>query len=165
MTIDFDDRRTDTGDGEILLKLAHDVIRATLETDRITLQINVGLSLVDDEEIRSINREFRDIDEPTDVLSFPMTDYDLRSTPKDAMLGDIDPATDELVLGDVVISVERAHEQAEEYGHSFLREFGYLLVHGMLHLLGYDHAQDADSEVMRGMEEKILSELSLSRDD
>lgn len=164
MTIDFDDRREAATCDEDLLHLAEDVIRATLLADGISLQVNVGLSLVDNEEIRTINRSFREIDEATDVLSFPMTDYDLRTAKGSDMVGDIDRAMGELVLGDIVISVERAKEQAAEYGHSFRREFGFLIVHGMLHLLGYDHMEDPDAAVMRDMEEKVLGALALSRD-
>lgn len=163
MTIDFDDRRIHTEDGKDLYGIACDIVRETLIADGISLQVNVGLSLVDDEEIRKINGEFREIDDVTDVLSFPMTDYDLRSTDHPGKIEDIDPASNELVLGDIVISVDRAREQAGEYGHSFQREFGYLLVHGMLHLLGYDHMDKPDAEVMRTMEEKVLAAFSLYR--
>lgn len=165
MTIDFDDRRGDTADGQELLALAEKVIRATLLADGISLQVNVGLSLVDDAEIRAINRAFREVDDVTDVLSFPMADYDIRSAGPSDMVGDIDRAAGELVLGDIVVSVCRARGQALDYGHSFRREFGYLVAHGMLHLLGYDHTEAADAAVMREMEEKVLGGLSLSRDE
>jgi probable rRNA maturation factor len=104
------------------------------------------------------------VDAATDVLSFPMIDYDLHAATKRDMAADTDPETGELLLGDIVVSVERAQEQAREYGHSFEREFGYLVVHGMLHLLRYDHIEDADARVMRAMEERILGDVSLTRD-
>ncbi len=163
MTVDISDRRNGEEDAQKLGKLAEEVIGAVLTCDRVTLRVNVGLTLVDDEEIRKINLQFREIDSATDVLSFPMTAYNIKTAPRSRMLPDIDPETDELVLGDIVVSVERARAQAAEYGHSFEREFGYLVAHGMLHLLGYDHARDADADLMRSMEVKALSSLSLKR--
>jgi len=164
MTVDFEDRRENAADGDELFRFACGVIQETLSVDGISLQVNVGLSLVDNEEIRRINEQFRDIDEATDVLSFPMLDYDLKSSGGAVSAGDIDPASNELVLGDIVVSVERVAEQAREYGHSFQREFGYMVTHGMLHLLGYDHIEEADTQVMRAMEEKVLGSFSLYRD-
>lgn len=161
MTVDWDDRRENMIDTETLRTEAERVVSAVLEADRLTDKINVGVALVDDAEIREINRNFRQVDAATDVLSFPMTDYDISQTVK---VGDVDPASGELLLGDIVISVERAKEQAQEYGHSFEREFAFLLTHGMLHLIGYDHEQEVDARVMRAMEEEILGSLGLRRD-
>lgn len=115
----------------------------------------VSVTLVDDETIREINKKYRDVDSATDVLSFPMGENGVY---------DIDPDTGAKVVGDIVISVPHAVKQARDYGHSFRREIGFLTVHGMLHLLGYDH-EDAGLEAMRmrEKEETILEQLGLPR--
>ncbi len=104
----------------------------------------VSVLVCDNAAIRELNAQWRGIDKATDVLSFPMED-------------------DERILGDIVLSLERAYEQAEEYGHSPAREIGFLTVHSMLHLYGYDHIEEADRIEMRAMEEKILTKLGLLR--
>lgn len=106
-------------------------------------QGEISFALVDNQQIQRLNREYRQIDSPTDVLSFPMDDQ---------------------VWGDVIISIEQAIKQAEEYGYSLKRELGYLAVHGILHLLGYDHKGPGEKEEMRRKEERVLSELNLNRD-
>ena len=114
----------------------------------------------DDEEIRAYTHEHRGIDKATDVLSFPMLEYDEDGEilSEDVGFGDI------LLLGDIVLSLEHAQAQAEEYGHSFEREVGFLCAHSVLHLLGYDHEEDEESRlVMREKEEKALSALGLTR--
>lgn len=111
------------------------------------------------EEIRKINKKYRKIDKATDVLSFPMFEKDeLDDKIKN---GDF-PYED--VLGDVIISIEKVREQAEEYGHSFERELSYMLVHGFYHLMGYDHIEEEDKKIMRPKEEKILNELKITRE-
>ena len=110
------------------------------------------------EEIRKINKKYRKIDKATDVLSFPMFEKD--ELDEKIKNGDF-PYED--VLGDVIISIEKVREQAEEYGHSFERELSYMLVHGFYHLMGYDHIEEEDKKVMRPKEEKILSELKIVR--
>ena len=113
----------------------------------------VSLSVVEPEEIKSINAQFRGIDKVTDVLSFPQFDD----------LNDVDNE-EEICLGDVVICDEVAHSQAEEYGHSYEREFVYLFVHSMLHLLGYDHMEEDEKKEMRAREEEVMSEIDLKRE-
>lgn len=113
----------------------------------------VSLSVVEPEEIKSINAQFRGIDNVTDVLSFPQFDD----------LNDVDNE-EEICLGDVVICDEVAHRQAEEYGHSYEREFVYLFVHSMLHLLGYDHMEEEEKKEMRAREEEVMSEIDLKRE-
>lgn len=103
----------------------------------------ISFALVDNEEIHRLNKKYRGIDSPTDVLSFPMDDE---------------------VWGDIIISIEQAKLQAGEYGHSLEREIGYLAVHGLLHLLGYDHSCTGEKDEMRKKEERVLSELKLYRD-
>lgn len=123
----------------------------------------VTVTITDDESIRKYNNEFRQIDKATDVLSFPLNDF-YRSVPGEDMTELMDPITCEVPLGDMIISVERAREQAKEYGHGMARECAYLTVHSMLHLLGYDHVDEAEEKAaMREKEEEILSVLGLSR--
>jgi probable rRNA maturation factor len=111
------------------------------------------------EEIRKINKKYRKIDKATDVLSFPMFEKD--ELDEKIKRGDF-PYED--VLGDVIISIEKVREQAEEYGHSFERELSYMLVHGFYHLMGYDHIEEEDKKIMRPKEEKILNELKITRE-
>ena len=111
------------------------------------------------EEIRKINKKYRKIDKATDVLSFPMFEKD--ELDEKIKNGDF-PYED--VLGDVIISIEKVREQAEEYGHSFERELSYMLVHGFYHLMGYDHIEEEDKKIMRPKEEKILNQLKITRE-
>lgn len=127
----------------------------------------VGVTLVSLEEMREINREQRGVDRPTDVLSFPSVRYPQGKTarlcPK-RLRRELDPETGCVFLGDIVLSLERAQEQALEYGHSLRRETGFLFAHGMLHLMGYDHIDKQDRAAMREMEERIMSNINLSRE-
>ena len=127
---------------------------AALEYEGFYNDAEVSVTFVDNEGIRKLNAEFRGIDKPTDVLSFPLTDFE----------GGDEPPTDEpfISLGDIVISLERAAEQAEEFGHSFERECAFLCVHSMLHLLGYDHVDsDEDDAEMRRRQSEILQSMGL----
>ena len=121
----------------------------------------ISVTLVDNDTIRSINKEQRDIDRATDVLSFPMLEFD-----GDGISDDEYDMDGELVmLGDIVISMERAREQANEFGHSFLREVAFLTAHSMLHLLGYDHVDDKEGEeIMCEKQERVLTSLGITRD-
>jgi rRNA maturation RNase YbeY len=121
----------------------------------------ISLMFTDNEEIRELNREHRNIDRATDVLSFPLLEYDEEGNILDEYM-DFNP-DGEMFLGDIVISLERAAEQADEYGHSFEREVGFLTVHSMLHLFGYDHMTPEDEEEMFGYQEDILKEMGLLR--
>ena len=117
----------------------------------------VSVNFVDNQEIRSLNAKFRNKDIETDVLSFPLGENNE---------WDVNPQTNALLLGDIVISVEKAFEQAESYGHSLQREIGFLTVHSMLHLLGYDHeAGPLEETIMHEKEEMILATLGLTRDE
>lgn len=116
----------------------------------------LGIILVDDESIQDLNLKYRGIDLPTDVLSFAMNE-EVTDSPT------FEPQSEPVLLGDVYISVERALEQAENYGHSFARELCYLGTHGLLHLLGYDHQKPEETEKMRAEEERILQEFELGR--
>ncbi len=128
---------------------------AVLELEGFDGSAEVDVSLVDNEQIHRINLEQRQIDMPTDVLSFPLGEDGVY---------DANPATGAYMLGDIVISMERAVAQAEEYGHSFQREVGYLTVHSMLHLLGYDHVDGGLEAVrMREKEEAVMTMVGLPR--
>ena len=120
----------------------------------------VVVTLVDDDEIHKLNMEYRGIDRPTDVLSFAMNEgeeFDIQYDEED-----LEELEDD-ALGDVIISIPRAISQAEEYGHSFERELGFLSVHGFLHLMGYDHETEEDEKVMFAKQEQVLEELNILR--
>lgn len=125
----------------------------------------VAVTITDDAGIREYNREYRDIDRSTDVLSFPLNDF-YRGQPREPLGALLDPVTHRVPLGDMMISLEHARAQAAEYGHSLARECAYLTVHSMLHLLGYDHVDEgAEKAVMRAKEEEILARLGLTRQE
>lgn len=143
--------------------LLEQVITAALEAEGVKTGCEVDVLITDDEGIHQINLEQRQIDRPTDVLSFPMFDYVPGEPPADD--ADADPATGLTPLGDMVISLERARAQAEEFGHPVERELSYLAVHSVLHLLGYDHMDDGPQKArMRAREEAILGALGITRD-
>ena len=121
-------------------------------------KLYITVTLTNPENIRKINKEYRNIDRATAVLSFPMFEKDeLDEKIRKNNFNHID------VLGDLIISIEKVEEQAKEYGHSFERELSYMLVHGFYHLMGYDHIKDEDKKMMRAKEEKILDELKILR--
>ena len=137
------------------------VILKTLEFEECDFDAEVSVTIVDNETIREINRQQRNIDKATDVLSFPMLYFDENG---DIIDSDYDTDGGLLLLGDIVISAERAMEQAKEFGHSFRREMAFLTVHSMLHLLGYDHVDDPEGErIMFAKQEEILNLLGISR--
>ena len=149
----------DTGTWETLLSK---VIPAALEAEGVAVPCEVDVLLTDDEGIHQINLEQRGVDAPTDVLSFPMFEFIPGEPPSDD--ADADPETGLVPLGDMVISLERARAQGEEYGHGTEREVAYLAVHSVLHLLGYDHMDEGPQKrQMRVREEAILGKLGISR--
>lgn len=133
------------------------LVERTLAMEGIGEGVEVNLIITDDKRIREMNARFRGVDEPTDVLSFPLS-----ARPGEAEPEFVLPPNHARVLGDVVVSYERAVEQAQEYGHSLEREIAYLVVHGVLHLLGYDHETPSEREVMRAKEEALLVGLPRS---
>ena len=136
-------------------------VKAALSAEGVACDCEINILLTDDEGIREVNRDMRDIDRATDVLSFPMFDLVPGEHPDEY---DADPDTGLVPLGDMCISVERAQAQAQEYGHSFDREICYLCVHSVLHLLGYDHLDEGEMKrQMRSREEEIMSQLKLER--
>ncbi len=130
------------------------VIREALYILGADYSAEVSVTLTDDEKIRVINREHRNIDKPTDVLSFP------QYTPEEI---DTFESNDEVVLGDIVISAERARAQSIEYGHSYTRELAFLAVHSVLHLLGYDHMTEEEDKAMREMQKFVLDSINITR--
>lgn len=129
---------------------------AALEEEGIDDTAEVSVTLVDNEGIRELNKEHRDIDRETDVLSFPLGDDDGY---------EVDPDNDAIMLGDIVISLEKAAQQAQEYGHSYKREVAFLITHSLFHLLGYDHVNSEEEEKeMFGKQEKVLDKLGITRD-
>ncbi|MFR9239893.1 MAG: rRNA maturation RNase YbeY [Clostridium baratii] len=144
-----------------------EVINFALKEEEVTVKAEISMLFVDNEEIREINNDTRGIDRATDVLSFPMLDYEdkkvFKEMYKDKEFNETFMDGEELVLGDIVLSLERTLEQSEEYNHSFTREACYLVVHSVLHLLGYDHMEDEDKKIMRKREEEILGKLDITR--
>ena len=149
---------------------------ATELTDRLMEQVTdsencpyetcVFVSVTHSEEVRACNREYRDIDSTTDVLSFPALkivngDFDIVDE-SDASL--FDPETGELILGDIMINIDRVYSQAEEYGHSVLREFAFLTAHSLYHLCGYDHMDEDSARDMENRQEKVLTALGITRE-
>ncbi len=134
-------------------------------------EVSVEVTITDNERIKEINNQQRGIDNPTDVLSFPMVDYIepgnfdfLEGTEDDMAYEYFEPDTGELVLGDIVLSVDKIYSQAEEFGHSTKREFAFLVAHSMLHLFGYDHMEDEERMEMERMQREILDKLGITRD-
>ena len=147
-------------------QIAEKVINYCIEREKFPYEAEINLTLTDNEGIHIINKEYRDIDRATDVLSFPMLSYE---TPGDFSFlmdendDDFNPDTGEAILGDIIISVDKVREQAEEYGHSLKRELAFLSVHSMLHLFGYDHMEPEEAKVMEDKQRQILDELSITR--
>ena len=140
-------------------------IRQTLEAERISVPCEINVLVTDDAGIQIINRTSRDLDKPTDVLSFPMFQLEAGNPPTDWVEYQ-DPASGLVPLGDMCISLERAGAQAKEFGHSLRREIGYLTIHSMLHLLGYDHLDEGEEKrKMRGREEAVAASIpNMTRD-
>lgn len=135
------------------------VVKKVLEEEKIVQDVDVYITLTNNEEIHKINKEYRNVDRPTDVLSFPM--YEREEIQKLKITNKSDEV--EKILGDIIISIDKVKEQAEEYGHSFERELAYLTTHGCLHLIGYDHMIEEEKNEMRAREEKILELLNIKR--
>lgn len=146
-------------------KLAEEVIEGALDYIGCPYEAEVNLLLTMNEQIHEMNRKFREIDRPTDVLSFPMIDYEQPGTFD--FLEDcpecFDPESGELVLGDIVISKEKVLEQAKAYGHSLKREYAFLIAHSVLHLTGYDHMEEEERGIMEEKQREILEKLQILR--
>lgn len=141
-----------TGIRLLIRKCCH----AVLQTEKLHGNFEVSVSFLDNDEIQKLNLQYRGKDMPTDVLSFPLSQDGKQET---------DPADNTKLLGDIAISIPKVYSQAEQFGHSIQREFAYLTVHSMLHLLGYDHESGGIEAVhMREKEEEVLAKLGLQRD-
>lgn len=146
-----------------LLSLIKTVCEAVMKEEECDFDAQISLTLTDNENIAKINKEYRNIDAPTDVLSFPLLEFD-----EDGQIIENEFEYDEglIMLGDIVISLERAKEQSEEFSHSFRREVAFLTAHSMLHLLGYDHVDDKEGEeLMCQKQEAVLCGLGITRDE
>ena len=152
MELIVDNRQDKINISDELIKQIEEVVLECLRYEKYDEDYEVSLSFVDNEEIHILNKEYRSVDRPTDVLSFPLLDDEF-----DIELG-------EKALGDIVISLERALEQSEEYNHSFEREVCFLVCHSMFHLMGYDHDNDENTKEMRKKEEGVLNKLGIMRE-
>lgn len=156
-------------------EIANKVINKTLLHERFNHDVEVSITFADEDSIREINKEFRDIVKSTDVLSFPMIEYDPDysriSDRKEEMydfvndnIDIINPDSDEIILGDIVLCIPILLNQAKEYNHSILREYAFLIVHSMLHLLGFDHIEEDERIIMENKQKEILESLNITRD-
>ncbi|MBW6408503.1 rRNA maturation RNase YbeY [Clostridium weizhouense] len=163
-----DNRQEKIEVNEEFIDYLKNVIKFALEQEQVKIPCEISLLFVDNNEIKEINSETRNIDKETDVLSFPMLDYPEKKVFKEVYIDNKFSPSDfdgeELVLGDVVLSLEKALEQSKDFNHSYDREAAYLVVHSILHLLGYDHMEEDDKKVMRSREEDILNRLDIRRD-
>ena len=151
-------------------ELIKDVISAVLESEGCPYEAEVNVTIGDDETIRIINRDFRDIDKETDVLSFPAVEF---GTPGDfeGMAAEFEensfmyfnPDTGELMLGDMILSADRVRKQAEEYGHTRKRELAFLVAHSMFHLFGFDHEDEDERAEMERMQREVLDSIGITR--
>ncbi|NLW21974.1 MAG: rRNA maturation RNase YbeY [Tissierellia bacterium] len=147
MEVFIDDRQDKVKLDDSVYKKIKEAVRESLLLEGRPLNYEISISFVDNEEIRELNKMYRGIDEETDVLSFPLGEDEF-----------INPVP---MLGDIIISAEKALEQALEYGHSLLREITYLTVHSMFHLLGYDHMDHREREIMRSKEKQVMKKLNI----
>ncbi len=153
-------------DGEELVKKLTLTVMERLECPFKDYSLN--LTFTDDETIHEINREYRDMDKSTDVLSFPALEFETAGDFSHIKEGDpecFDMETGELILGDIMISLEHAHRQAEEYGHSFRREIAFLITHSLLHLSGFDHETEEERSEMESLQDEILNGIGITREN
>lgn len=154
MELIIDNRQGKINISNELIKQMEEVVLECLRYEEYDEGYEVSLSFVDNEEIHKLNKEYRSVDRPTDVLSFPLIDDEF----------DFEIDIEEKILGDIVISLEKALEQSEEYKHSFEREVCFLVCHSMFHLMGYDHDNDENTKEMRKKEEAVLNKLGIIRE-
>lgn len=157
MIINFENDQDKIVLSEYMEKRLHDGLNAVARLHGLTDMTEVDITIVDDEEIHTLNRDYRNVDRPTDVLSFALDEGEEEEP-------ELLDGPEEHLLGDIIISAETAQRQGEEFGHGLEREIVYLAVHGLLHLLGYDHMTDEDKKVMRAKEEEALREIRLSEE-
>ena len=163
ITIDYETEQQLEVDYERIIR---EIIEESLDYEGCPYEAEISVLITDNEEIQEINREHRQIDRPTDVLSFPMLEYE---TPSDFSRVEeefcdcFNPESGELMLGDIILSVDKIKEQAQAYGHSVERELAVLVAHSMLHLCGYDHMEDEERLVMEQKQEEILQRKGYKR--
>lgn len=148
-------------------QIVEEVAVEILDSEQCPYEVQINVLLTDNEGIREFNNEYRQIDRETDVLSFPNLDYEIPGDfeiDEDMEADYFDPDTGELILGDIIISVDKVAEQAENYGHSVKREFAFLVAHSMLHLCGYDHMEPDEAAIMEEKQETALRNLGITRD-
>ena len=150
------DNRTDFEITEEFEKLFNDVVKESLRYEEFDPECEVSLSIVSNDEIQEINKQFREIDAPTDVLSFPLLTFE------EGEQADVNE-NNEIMLGDIIISIDKAKAQAEEYGHGLKRELAFLTAHSMLHLMGYDHMEEEEQKAMFKKQDDILNNLGITR--
>ena len=161
------ENETDTKFDFDMEEVAGIVVEKVLELEKCPYETIVNILLTDNEGIRQFNYDFREVDRATDVLSFPNIAYEIPADFQNVEENAADcfePETGELVLGDIIISVDKVKEQALNYGHSEKREFAFLTAHSMLHLLGYDHMTEEEAAQMEEKQEKALQELQITRE-
>ncbi len=148
-------------------KLVEAVCLEVLDSEGCPYESQLNVLLTDNNGIRMFNKEYRNIDKETDVLSFPNLDFEepgFYEVDEESEADYFDPESGELILGDIIISVDKVKEQAENYGHSQKREFAFLVAHSMLHLAGYDHMEPDEAKVMEAKQEAVLQKLNITRD-
>lgn len=160
------EKETDISFGIEYERIAEEIIKATLEYVGCPYECEVNILLTDNKGIQETNKDMRGIDTPTDVLSFPMIDFqaeaDFSLAENDVSL--FNASTGELLLGDIMISLEKVKEQAEQYNHSIKREYAFLIAHSMLHLSGYDHMEEDERIRMEHIQDEILQQIGYTRD-
>ena len=163
------ENETDTDFGFDVSGLVSLVASKVLENENCPFEnITVNVLITDNEGIRQYNRDFRNIDKETDVLSFPSLEFEVPGEyviPEGTEADHTDPETGDIILGDIILSADRIFAQAKEYGHSVKREFAFLVAHSMLHLSGYDHMTEEESKEMESRQEKALKDLGITRVD
>ena len=156
----FDNRQSRMENINEMDKLVETVVEEALKKEAPDGHYEVSVVYVDNEEIRLLNKQYRQIDSSTDVLSFPMLDFEIPGE----ICEEVHEWDDTIALGDIVLSLEQAAIQAQEYGHSLKREVAYLTVHSVLHLLGYDHMEEDERHIMREKEEALLGAMNITRE-
>lgn len=146
-------------------EICNDTVKAALDVLSFPYECEISVTITDDNGIQEMNREFRGIDAPTDVLSFPLINFDLNIPYENLTVNsdDVNPDTDEIMLGDIVLNIDRIKKQALEYAHSEKREYSFLICHSMLHLLGYDHIEENDRLIMEDKQKEIMERLGITR--
>ena len=163
----FIENETDTSFDFDIEEVVQAVVEEVLDSEGCPYEAQVNVLLTNNEGIHQFNKEYRDIDRETDVLSFPNLDFEepgFYEIDEELEANYFDPDSGELILGDIIISVDKVREQAENYGHSQKREFAFLVAHSMLHLAGYDHMEPDEAAVMEAKQEAVLKKLGITRD-